>query len=115
MWVIMSLGHTTIIGMPLAPNGWGSSTTKLRRKIFPVQTNNGGYKIGDLIEMQLALNEIASGIVVDVDMQRMRFGGRPGDLDLPPIKIHWLNSTVAGMQVTWQEPDEIELVSRGQQ
>jgi hypothetical protein len=110
--------------MPLAPNGWGSSTTKLRRKIFPVQTNNGGYKIGDLIEMQLAFEEFASGIVVDVDMQRMRFGGRPGDLDLPPIKIHWFSGsdwhrsqlavgTVAGMQVTWQCPDEIRLVSRG--
>ena len=68
-----------------------------------MQTNNT-YKVGDLIEMQLAINEVASGIVVGVDTRLF---------DLPPIKIHWLSGTVT--QVTWQEPDEIELVSRGQQ
>ena len=72
-----------------------------------MQTNNT-YKVGDLIEMQLALNEVASGIVIDVDTRRY-------DYEFPPIKIHWLDGTVSGMQVTWQNPDEIELVSRGQQ
>ena len=70
-----------------------------------MQTNNG-YKIGDLIEMQLAFEEVASGIVVDVDTKRY-------DYEFPPIKIHWLSGTVT--QVTWQNPNEIELVSRGQQ
>ena len=70
-----------------------------------MQTNNG-YKVGDLIEMQLAFEEFASGIVVDVDTREHGF-------EFPPIKIHWLNSNVAGMQATWQNPDEIELVSRG--
>jgi len=70
-----------------------------------MQTNNG-YKVGDLIEMQLAFEEFASGIVVDVDTREHGF-------EFPPIKIHWLNSNVAGMQVTWQIPEEIELVSRG--
>ena len=72
-----------------------------------MQTNNS-FKIGDLIEMQLAFDEFASGIVVDVDLKRY-------DYEFPPIKIHWLDGTVSGMQVTWQQPDEIELVSRGQQ
>ena len=72
-----------------------------------MQTNNS-YKVGDLIEIQLAFEELASGIVLDVDTREHGF-------EFPPIKIHWLNSTVAGMQVTWQIPDEIELVSRGQQ
>ena len=80
-----------------------------------MQTNLWGnsFKIGDLVEMQLAF-DVASGIVVDVDTK------------FPPIKIHWFSGvawhpsqlsidTVAGMQVTWQQPDEIELVSRGQQ
>ena len=94
--------------MPLAPNGWGSSTTRLRRKIFPMQTNNS-YKIGDLIEMQLAFEEVASGIVVDVDTKRH-------DYEFPPIKIHWFDNAVATpLATTWQNPDEIELVSRGQQ
>ena len=70
-----------------------------------MQTNNT-YKVGDLIEMQLAFEEVASGIVVDVDTRQHGF-------EFPPIKIHWLNSNVAGMQVTWQIPEEIELVSRG--
>ncbi len=70
-----------------------------------MQTNDG-YKIGDLIKMQLALNEVASGIVVDVDIQRHAY-------EFPPIKIHWLSGVVSGMQATWQNPDEIELVSRG--
>ena len=71
-----------------------------------MQTNNG-YKIGDLIEMQLALNEIASGIVVDVDIERRAY-------EFPPIKIHWLGCKVAGTPgATWQFPAEIELVSRG--
>ena len=97
---------TTIIGMPLAPNGWGSSTTRIRRKIFPMQTNNT-YKVGDLIEMQLAFEEFASGIVVDVDTKRH-------DYEFPPIKIHWLGCKVAGAPgATWQFPAEIELVSRG--
>ena len=70
-----------------------------------MQTNNT-YKVGDLIEMQLALNEVASGIVVDVDTK----------YESPPIKIHWLGCKVAGTPgATWQNPDEIELVSRGQQ
>ena len=73
-----------------------------------MQTNNT-YKVGDLIEMQLALNEVASGIVVDVDTKRH-------DYEFPPIKIHWLGCKVAGTPgATWQNPDEIELVSRGQQ
>ena len=72
-----------------------------------MQTNNT-YKVGDLIEMQLAFEEFASGIVVDVDTKRH-------DYEFPPIKIHWLSGTVTGMQATWQNPDEIELVSRGQQ
>jgi len=73
-----------------------------------MQTNNG-YKIGDLIEMQLALNEIVSGIVVDVDIERRAY-------EFPPIKIHWLGCKVAGAPgATWQFPAEIELVSRGQQ
>ncbi len=69
-----------------------------------MQTNLWGnsFKIGDLVEMQLAF-DVASGIVVDVDTK------------FPPIKIHWLDGTVSGMQATWQNPDEIELVSRGQQ
>ena len=73
-----------------------------------MQTNLWGnsYKVGDLIEMQLALNEFASGIVVDVDTKRH-------DYEFPHIKIHWLSGTVT--QVTWQNPGEIELVSRGQQ
>jgi hypothetical protein len=71
-----------------------------------MQTNNS-YKIGDLIEMQLAYEELASGIVIEVDTQRYNF-------DFPPIKIHWLGTCkVAGTDVTWQDPDEIELVSRG--
>ena len=71
-----------------------------------MQTNNG-YKIGDLIEMQLALNEIVSGIVVDVDIERRAY-------EFPPIKIHWLGCKVAGTPAaTWQFPAEIELVSRG--
>ena len=71
-----------------------------------MQTNLWGnsYKVGDLIEMQLALNEVASGIVVDVDTKRH-------DYEFPPIKIHRLSGTVT--QVTWQNPNEIELVSRG--
>ena len=68
-----------------------------------MQTNNG-YKVGDLIEMQLAFEELASGIVIEVDTQRH-------DFQFPPIKIHWLSGTVT--QVTWQNPNEIELVSRG--
>ena len=73
-----------------------------------MQTNNG-YKIGDLIEMQLALNEVVSGIVVDVDIERRAY-------EFPPIKIHWLGCKVAGAPgATWQNPNEIELVSRGQQ
>jgi hypothetical protein len=71
-----------------------------------MQTNNS-YKIGDLIEMQLAFEELASGIVLDVDTRQHGF-------EFPPIKIHWYHRTVAGAQVTWQSPDEIELVSRGQ-
>ena len=61
------------------------------------------FKVGDLIEMQLALNEIASGIVIEVN---------PGDArcQLPPYKIHWFD---AGLHATWQHIDEIELVSRG--
>ena len=72
-----------------------------------MQTNLWGnsYKVGDLIEMQLAFEELASGIVIEVDTQRH-------DFQFPPIKIHWLNSTVAGMNETWQDPDEITLVSR---
>jgi len=70
-----------------------------------MQTNNG-YKIGDLVGMQLALDEDVSGIVVDVDIERRAY-------EFPPIKIHWFDSTVAGLGVTWQNPDEIELVSRG--
>ena len=71
-----------------------------------MQTNNG-YKIGDLIEMQLALNEIVSGIVVDVDIERRAY-------EFPPIKIHWLGCKVAGAPgATWQFPAEITLVSRG--
>ncbi len=81
-----------------------------------MQSNNS-FKIGDLIEMQLALNEVASGIVIDVDTRRY-------DYEFPPIKIHWFSGpdwhrsqlavgTVAGMQVTWQNPSELELVSRG--
>ena len=67
--------------------------------------------------MQLAFEEFASGIVIDVDMRRY-------DHEFPPIKIHWFSGsdwhrsqlavgTVAGMQVTWQNPGELELVSRG--
>ena len=73
-----------------------------------MQTNNS-YKVGDLIEMQLAFEELASGIVIDVDTQRH-------DFQFPPIKIHWLGCKVAGTPgATWQNPNEIELVSRGQQ
>jgi hypothetical protein len=71
-----------------------------------MQTNNATLKVGDLIEMQLAFEEVASGIVLDVDLKRY-------DYEFPPYKIHWLDTMVAGMQVTWQNPDEIELVSRG--
>ena len=70
-----------------------------------MQTNNS-FKIGDLIEMQLAFEEFASGIVVDVDIKRH-------DYEFPPIKIHWLSGTVSGMQATWQNPSELLLVSRG--
>lgn len=71
-----------------------------------MQTNND-YKIGDLIEMQLAFEEFASGIVIDVDMRRY-------DHEFPPIKIHWLGCKVAGAPgATWQNPGELELVSRG--
>jgi len=81
-----------------------------------MQTNNT-YKVGDLIEMQLALNEVASGIVVDIDTKRH-------DYEFPPIKIHWFSGvvwhpsqlsvdTVARMQVTWQFPAELRLVSEG--
>ena len=70
-----------------------------------MQTNNT-YKVGDLIEMQLAFEEFASGIVVHVDIERRAY-------EFPPIKIHWLSGVVSGMQATWQNPDEIELVSRG--
>lgn len=70
-----------------------------------MQTNNS-FNIGDLVDMQLAFEEVASGIVVDVDTRQHGF-------EFPPIMIHWFNSTVAGMQVTWQIPDEITLVSRG--
>ena len=70
-----------------------------------MQTNNS-FEIGDLVGMQLALDEDVSGIVVHVDMQRY-------DYEFPPIKIHWFDGTVAGLGATWQNPDEIELVSRG--
>ena len=79
---------------------------KLRRKFFPMPPSYS-FKIGDLVDMQLALNEIASGIVVDVDTKRH-------DYEFPPIKIHWLGCKVAGTPgATWQFPAEITLVSRG--
>jgi hypothetical protein len=57
--------------------------------------------------MQLAFEEIASGIVIEVDP------GDPGS-EFPPYKIHWLGCKVAGSPgATWQNIDEIELVSRG--
>ena len=71
-----------------------------------MQQTNSTFKVGDLVEMQLAFEEVASGIVIDVDIKRH-------DYVFPPYKIHWLDNMVAGMQVTWQNPDEIELVSRG--
>jgi hypothetical protein len=77
-----------------------------------MQTNNS-FKIGDLIEMQLAINEVALGIVVDVDTKRaaaLRFPGCAA-----PIKIHWFEKGATPLATTWQNIDEIELVSRGQQ
>ena len=61
------------------------------------------FKVGDLIEMQLAFEENASGIVIEVDP------GSPNS-EFPPYKIHWFD---AGLHATWQNIDEIELVSRG--
>ena len=57
--------------------------------------------------MQLAFEELASGIVVDVDTREHGF-------EVRTIKIHWLGCKVAGTPAaTWQFPAEIELVSRG--
>jgi hypothetical protein len=68
------------------------------------------FKVGDLIEMQLAFEENASGIVIEVDP------GSPNS-EFPPYKIHWFSvphgQRVAGLHATWQNIDEIELVSRG--
>jgi hypothetical protein len=61
--------------------------------------------------MQLALNEVALGIVVDVDTKRaaaLRFPGSAA-----PIKIHWFEKGATPLATTWQNPDELTLVSRG--